>query len=308
MIIASIDIGTNTILLLIAEIDTTAGRLTAIENQYEMPRIGRGLKAGEPIAQDRIDAMRRVLDSYKRRIDYHNCGKVLLTATNAMRIASNGNEIVEMINKNYGWDVDIVTGDEEARISFLGASSAIEGSGYKTVIDIGGGSTEVIYGNDDELSYKNSFRIGAVALTERFFKSDPPSEENITDAKEYLTKLFNELTVHIPQDSQAIAVAGTPTSLSSMAQRLKEYVEEKVEASKLSAAKLNELFNSLAAKPSVDILEHYGAVVKGREDVITGGSLILLTLMDVMRLQEVRVSGKGIRYGAVIDYMLKSKR
>ena len=154
MIIASIDIGTNTVLLLIAEVDETSFEITPLLNEYKMPRIGRGLKLNENIAEDRIDKLFTVLSEYKSIISNYNVDIVLVTATNALRIAANSAEIVERIKKQLSWNVNIISGKTEAEFAFLGAVPVSARNKSVLVIDIGGGSTELILGKENNMKYK----------------------------------------------------------------------------------------------------------------------------------------------------------
>jgi exopolyphosphatase/guanosine-5'-triphosphate,3'-diphosphate pyrophosphatase len=141
MTIASIDIGTNTVLLLIAEVNKKL-QIKSILDEYRIPRIGKGLFPDGQISEDRIKELILVLNEYKELIKTYECQRIIVTATNAMRIATNRNQIVARIKDQFGWDANIVSGKEEASLSFLGAVSGYSGYSTKMVIDIGGGSTE----------------------------------------------------------------------------------------------------------------------------------------------------------------------
>ncbi|MCH7774583.1 MAG: Ppx/GppA family phosphatase, partial [Bacteroidetes bacterium] len=149
MIIASIDIGTNTVLLLIAEVDETSFEITPLLNEYRMPRIGRGLKLTENITADRIKKLFTVLSEYQSIISKYNVDDVLVTATNALRIAANSVEIVERIKKQLLWNVNIVSCKLEAEYAFLGVVPFPIKNKNNLVIDIGGGSTELILGREN---------------------------------------------------------------------------------------------------------------------------------------------------------------
>ena len=305
MNIASIDIGTNTILLLIAKIDKQHKTLSPLLNLHRMPRIGKGLIAGREISEQKVVELVNVLSDYQNEIEKYNCEEVLLTATNAFRIASNSEKLTEMIKRKFGFEVRIVPGDEEAKLSFLGAISTINLTGDKVVIDIGGGSTEIIAGNETDIFFKKSFPVGAVSLTEKFLHSNPPADQEKDLLLSYLEEIFEELPQVVPPGLQAIAVAGTPTTLSCINQGLKDFIDEKVEGSTLGTGDLEKLIEAFSKLKSLKILRSYGNVVKGREDVILAGTILLNFILKKLTLDAVLVSGRGIRYGAVIDYMNK---
>jgi len=173
----------------------------------------------------------------------------------------------------------------------------------KFVIDIGGGSTEIIYGKGNEVIFKKSHPVGAVMLTEKFTEHDPPQKNEVRNIDKHLDDVFSRLTGKIPTGTPGIAVAGTPTSLSAMDKGLKEYDEEKIEASFLSYDSIKKLSETLLSLKSGDVLKNFGPVVKGREDVMFAGALILKKVSEILHTNGFTVSGKGIRYGAIVDYL-----
>lgn len=302
MIIASIDIGTNTVLLLIAKAENESGKVTPILNEHRMPRLGRGLTPGNDISADRIEKLYEILAEYQRIIKNNNAEKVLVTATNAFRIASNAPEITEGIKKRFNWDVNIIEGKTEAEFAFLGASPASLQKKSSLVIDIGGGSTELIFGKNKEYSFMKSFPTGSVSATEKYLKNSPPLDEQINSLNNYLDNLFKEIKeLSVPDVS--VAIAGTPTTLVCMSKGLKEYDESVVEGSRISPAELTELIEELKTLNSLQIKENYGNVMRGREDIILAGSIILLKLIELLVLPDVKVSSLGIRYGAIVNYL-----
>lgn len=304
MNIASIDIGTNTILLLIANINTIDGKIKPLQNEYRMPRIGRGLLPGQPISEDRVEAMMQVLDEYSSMIKSHNCSRIIANATSALRLASNSGSIRAEVKSKFGIDISVISGHEEARLSYLGAVSGIEAGKY-VVIDIGGGSTEIIYGSRNNIEFSKSFLGGAVNLTEQVIRHDPPSASEIQALKKVISERFTELNGKFPAGFTAIAVAGTPTSLSCVKQNLQVYDEDKVENSILTLEDIKEITDRFSKLTSKEIIELYPDIMKGREDIILCGSLILEMVMELLQTDKITVSARGIRYGAVLDFLIK---
>jgi len=305
MTIASIDIGTNTVLLLIAKVDTNTKEFYPLLNIQRIPRIGKGLKHGHPIAEEKILKLFEVLDEYKKLIKENDCEKVLVTATNAFRIASNGNEIAEKISKKYNFSVKIVTGDEEARLSLLGVTDNISRDKQVLVIDIGGGSTELISEKNLKINFQKSFSIGVVSHTEKFLLHDPPEEIEIRKLSNEIDLIFKEILILNLKPDEGIAIAGTPTTLACIKNNLDYFDEEKIEGSKLNQFELEDMVNELSLLSSKKIKEKYKSIVENREDILFTGSLILLKLMKLLYLNEVIVSTKGIRYGTIVDYLNK---
>lgn len=298
MIVASIDIGTNTVLLLIARVmdDLT---LIPVANEYRIPRIGKGLVDGGIISDEKVNSLFDILEQYSGIIREHNCDTVYVIATNALRIARNGEKIAERIRNRYGWDTRIVTGDEEAGLSFIGATGGF-GDSKMLVIDIGGGSTELSFGIHGKLKFRKSFPVGVVSASEKFFRNDPANEAEINVFREKLKEIFGNAQDLKYAPDHAVALAGTPTTLACMLKNLPAFDEDKVEGSILTKENIKLMIEKLSGMNSAEILMKYKTVVNGREDLILSGAVILYYIMGLLDLNEVIVSTKGIRYGAII--------
>ncbi|VAX22978.1 Exopolyphosphatase [hydrothermal vent metagenome] len=303
MKIASIDIGSNTVLLLIAEVDIENQKLVPLLNRYRMPRISKGLNVSNIISEPAVASLHIVLKKYKDIIDEYNCTKVLVNATQALRVAKNSEQIIDSIKRDLEFYVNVISGDQEAYLSFLGAQSGGFNTGNSAlVIDIGGASTEIIHGHGNNISFKKSFPIGVVTLTEKYLLFEI-SDKTLSDAENYIINVLNELSNLNVNDSSVIAVAGTPTTLACAMQNLTEYSDVKVEGYKLSNDDLFdfiEIFKSLSSK---DILENFGKIMEGREDIILAGTLILNNILKLLKKDFLYASGRGLRYGAIIEFM-----
>jgi exopolyphosphatase / guanosine-5'-triphosphate,3'-diphosphate pyrophosphatase len=303
MTIASIDIGTNTILLLIAETDSSSKHIKMIRDELRMPRIGRGLLANSPIRQEKAELLLKTLSEYKKIIAQYSCEKVILTATNAFRIASNANELVKKVKSDLDMDITVVAGKDEAGLSYLGAVSSFPGEDKYLVIDIGGGSTEIISGNKTGILFSNSYQVGVVSLTERFFKSRKPETAEIKQFTDFVKQSFSGIDCNKFTPAKTIAIAGTPTTLACIKQNLKDYDESVIEGSTLTMDETNAFTGMLSALTPDEIKAKFGNVMSGREDVIFAGTCILHTFMECFNVPELTVSTKGIRYGAIINYL-----
>lgn len=303
MTIASIDLGTNTVLLLIAEAENGSENVTPILNEYRIPRIGKGLLPGSPIAIDKILELSDVLVEYDSFIKKHKCEQVILSATNAMRIASNGQSIIDEISLLYGWDCRIIPGEEEARYSYLGAVAGSQNSETNLVIDIGGGSTELVFGKGSDMLFRKSYPAGVVSHTEKYFKNDPPGKNELDEMINDISRIFADAPENIHAPDNSIAIAGTPTTLACIKIGLDKFDEDLIEGSTLTIDELDELIEKLQKLSSKQIAEKYKTVTKGREDLILSGSYILKILMQMLSLDKVKVSTKGIRFGAIINYL-----
>jgi len=302
MTIASIDIGTNTVILLIAEADCSNNSLKPLHNEYRMPRIGKGLQPDGEIGEEKLNLLFSILSEYNTIIEKYRCKKILVTATNAFRLASNSKSISSRIMDRFNFDVNIISGEIEAEYAFLGALSGIEISGSTLVIDIGGGSTELIVGNKSEIISKKSYPIGSVIATEKYLKHTPPLPQEIGQLELELEEIFKGITEK-SKPGKVIAIAGTPTTLACMVKGLKEFEEAEIDGNDLTTADLQNLISEIKILLPEEIKNNYGKVLSGREDIILGGALILKKIMSIEDVDKVTISSRGIRYGAIIKYL-----
>ncbi len=299
MTIASIDIGTNTVILLIAAIDVDKRTISSLYNEQRIPRIGNGLVPGKPIKREKTAELMSILEDYNSIIKKFKCGKILITATNAFRIASNSNKLKNIIKEKFNFDVNIVSGDQEADLTFKGAVTSYKGTADSLVIDIGGGSTEIIYGNTAVIHFKKSYQAGVVSLKEKYLKHSPPLKKEKENLEDELEKIFSDLAEKKFDFKRAIAIAGTPTTLAAIILNLPIYDEDKLEGSILKYDEVKNLLEELSKLTDLEILDKYSSVVKGREDVILSGTIILFHIMMILKIEAITVSTKGIRYGAI---------
>ena len=298
MRLASIDIGTNTVLLLIADVSPT-GAVSPLVSEQRVPRLGRGVDAARHLAPDSMRRVVNVLKEYRAIIDRYRPERVALCGTSAVRDAANRADFVAFVKAETGFDVEVMSGDEEAGWTYRGAVSGLPGVVRVAVLDIGGGSTELSLGDGHGPSRSISMDIGAVRLTERFFASDPPTREELTEA-------ITEVRSHIARTKSfdvrghtLVAVAGTPTTLAILAQGLPRFSADAVANYHLSRDRIRELLETLSGMRVAEIRK-LSEVMEGRADVIVAGTLILLEIMEIHGFAEAIVSDRGVRYGIVI--------
>ncbi|MBE0570234.1 MAG: hypothetical protein IH618_01710 [Ignavibacteriaceae bacterium] len=302
MTIASIDIGTNTVLLLIADIDPVTRRIIPLINEYRMPRIGQGTKQTGRISQERLKLLYDVLNEYQSIINGCNCDKVILTGTNAFRMAHNTAEIKDDLKKIFNFDLNVITGEDEAEYAYFGAISDLEDQSFSMVIDIGGSSTEIIFGEELKVIFKKSLQIGSVSATEQYIKNAPPTRVELENFSADIKRLFATFDkIIIPK--KVIAIAGTATTLACMKLGLKMFEEKKVEKSRITIEDMIDIIGKLSSLTASEILDRYGTVMKGREDIIFAGAFILNQFMEYFGIDNLIVSTRGIRYGAIVKYL-----
>jgi exopolyphosphatase / guanosine-5'-triphosphate,3'-diphosphate pyrophosphatase len=302
MTIASVDIGTNTVLLLIAEVDSSTNKIVPLINEYRMPRIGQGTKLSEVISREKLTLLYEVLNEYKSIINRYNCEKIILTGTNAFRLASNTFDVIKEIKKSFDFDLTVISGEEEAEYAYLGTISNLDSTDNLIVIDIGGSSTEIIHGNSYKILSKNSLQLGSVSGTEQFLKSSPPLKTEIENFNREIINQFSAIEKKIAS-KQVIAIAGTATTIACMKLGLKEFEEDLVDRSPISIQDMKTIIDELSFLKTNEILKKYGSVMTGREDIIFAGAFILFQFMKHFSLEKIKVSTRGIRYGAIVKYL-----
>jgi exopolyphosphatase/guanosine-5'-triphosphate,3'-diphosphate pyrophosphatase len=300
--IAVIDIGTNTCILLIAEL--MDGKLIKIFEQTEFPRIGESVDEKKIISNSSLQRLGKVLKEYLRFSHTYEADRVFAFATSALRDAKNKNEIISSFKKKLDLQINIFDGFTEAKFGYFGAVFDFKdgNSEHYTVLDIGGGSTENSY-IDEGKFFSKSIDIGSVRMTEKFFKNGI-NDKSIGLAKNFIGEKFLEINFLNLEHRALIGVAGTLTTLSALNQNLKIFDEEKVHKNVLAVNDIDILFNRLTRMNEQQILE-LGDYMRGRADIITAGALILLEFMNYFGFEEITVSSKGLRYGVFL-YLTKN--
>ncbi len=296
MKIASIDIGTNTVRCLIGEVQD--GVLKPIAIYRDIIRLGEGLRAkGEldPAAYGRLTA---VLTSYRGHIIESGCRKVRAVGTSALRDADRRGLIRKALNEVLGYPVDVISGEEEARLTSLGVQAGIGSMNDGLLLDIGGGSTELIRVSAGTNIWWNSLPAGVIHLTEELLLDDPPSDRQV----EALRTRFRDLLDQEVDDGgeQMAGTAGTPTTLAAIQLGIDDYDPTLVNGHVLSLGAIQSLVNEFLGRTSVQRLAMNG-MEKGREDLIVAGSLMVLEVMDRWGYKEMIVSDWGLLEGIAID-------
>lgn len=298
MTIASIDIGTNTVLLLVGTIGTD-GRIGVLHDSVQAPRLGQGVDAARRLAPASIIRVLRVLSEYRSIMEPFHPDLTIVAATSAVRDAQNRQEFIERVREAMGWDVRVLSGNEEAEWTFAGTVSGSSQPGSALVVDIGGGSTEISIGTGLRPSFHTSIDIGAVRLTERLLPSTPPRPEELAAARAEIVAQLAAIPADTFTNGIAYAVAGTPTTLAAHCAGLRTFDRSVVDGYELSRNAVEGALRHLAILTPAEIRK-LGSHFEGREDVITAGALILSQVMDHFGLERIRVSVRGLRYGALL--------
>jgi exopolyphosphatase/guanosine-5'-triphosphate,3'-diphosphate pyrophosphatase len=299
---AVVDIGTNSTRLYIA--DTEDERVTReLERESIVTRLGKGVDADGSLNDEAMERVYSTLADYHERIERHQVDRKIAVLTSAVRDASNGREFADTVKERFGLEPHILSGGEEARLTFLGATSERDPDEATPtlVIDIGGGSTEMVIGTGHEVSFHVSNQAGVVRQTERHIHSDPPRDAEQDALAQDVREIFAR---GVPEDQRravehAIAVAGTATSLGAIAQELEPYDPEKVHGYVLSATEIERMLGELAAVP-LDERREVPGLHPDRAPTIVAGAIILRETLRLFGLDRVEVSEHDILRGAAL--------
>lgn len=301
--VAIIDCGTNTIRLLITESDG-AGGLSEIDRQTKIVRLGQGVDASGEFHPDALARTFAQAEKYAQVIKEHNIpvDRIRFVATSASRDVRNRDEFFDGIRQRLGVTPDVITGDDEAALSFAGAISGAQNPQTPVLVtDIGGGSTELIIGNaDGTADHAVSLDIGSVRLTERFLPGDPPSADDLARAAAYVDQLLDAEKIDWPGVRTWIGVAGTLTTLAAVDLELTEYDRTRVNGHRIKITDLVSIFERLSSM-SADRIRQLGTVEPQRADVITAGALIATRIATRLTVESLIVSEADILDGAALE-------
>jgi len=287
--VAAIDCGTNSIRLLVADLTSRQdGRpaLRDVHREMRIVRLGQDVDATGRLAPEALERTRVALADYADTVHSAGAERVRMVATSATRDAANQRDFFTMVRQTLGAEAEVITGDEEARLSFTGAVGDLDPlEGPFVVVDVGGGSTEVVLGYSDgirnDVTAARSVDVGCVRITERHLRSDPTTPEEIRAAEQFAAHALQEVFADVPVEKARtwVGVAGTITTLSAIAQRLPAYDSERTHLSRLPLDQLRATGETLLVSTHLQRAA-IPAIHPGRVDVIAGGALIVRVLAE----------------------------
>jgi exopolyphosphatase/guanosine-5'-triphosphate,3'-diphosphate pyrophosphatase len=293
--VAAVDLGTNSTRLLVA--DVVDGRLDEVARRLNITRLGEGVDERRRLLPAPITRVRNVLTYYRREAEQLGAERVLAIATSAVRDAENGEAFLGEVEWSYGFATRLLSGDEEAQLTFRGAALGRDLAKETLLLDIGGGSTEFVVGDADGLRFHESLDLGSVRLTERFLHTDPPTSDELDACAHAARELLAE---RIPDDLRprtAIGVAGTITSIAALDLGLDA---ERVHGHRLSRAGVAAQLERLASLPLAERRE-VPALDPDRAPVIVAGAVILQEALDRFGLESIEASEHDILDGAALE-------
>jgi exopolyphosphatase / guanosine-5'-triphosphate,3'-diphosphate pyrophosphatase len=290
MRVAAVDLGTHATRLLVA--DVADGRVEEVERDLVFTKLGEGVDARRRLLPLPIARVRNCLSDYRRRIEALGAERTLAVGTSAIRDAENGEAFLGEVEWSYGFTTRLLSGDEEAALVFRGATSDREVTDGTLVVDIGGGSTELVTGD----GFHVSVDLGCVRLTERFLRTDPPTRMELHACAEHVRATLPPPLAH----DGAIGVAGTVTTLAAVDLGLEEYDSERVQGHRIASAAAAGLLDGLAALPLAE-RRNVRPIEPERAPVIVAGALILRELLAWADLPEIEASERDLLHGVALE-------
>jgi exopolyphosphatase / guanosine-5'-triphosphate,3'-diphosphate pyrophosphatase len=307
MRLAGIDIGTLTCRLLIADL-LPDGRLKEVRSDRRILRLGEAVDQTRQLNAAAMERVLQCLREWREIIDASSVDAVVAVATSAVRDATNRDEFLDRVKREAGVEIEILTGDEEARRTLLGIRSGLPGGVTDLLaLDIGGGSTEFILDRPGRSPVVRSIDIGVVRLCERILHHDPPTDDEIRQAREWIARDTSAAVAGMDhyQTATFVGTAGTITSLAAMAQKLPSYEPARIHNYTLTLASVQELEQTLLSRKKAD-RDGLPGLEKGREEVIASGAIIIRTVMETLGMTSVLVSDLGLREGVLIDLAMRA--
>jgi exopolyphosphatase / guanosine-5'-triphosphate,3'-diphosphate pyrophosphatase len=292
-----VDLGTNSTRLLVA--DVADGTVEEVERRLTITRLGEGVDARRQLLPTAIARVRNVLRDYRRAVEGLGAERTLALATSAVRDAENGEAFLGEIEWSYGFETRLLTGHEEALLTFRGVASDRTLDEDTLVVDVGGGSTELVAGGPDGVTFHDSLDLGCVRLTERFLTDDPPNGEQTAACAAHIHALLGERVPVDVRPAHAIGVAGTVTTLATLDLGLEEEVPDLVHGHRLSAAWVEGQVARLAGMPVAEIREIRG-MHPDRAPVILAGALVVKETLRHFGLGGLEASERDVMHGAAL--------
>jgi exopolyphosphatase / guanosine-5'-triphosphate,3'-diphosphate pyrophosphatase len=300
--IGAVDIGTNSVRLLVADVDERE-RLRTAHRMGEISRLGEGLDRTGSIDEAAAARTLECLERFVHEAEYSGASRIRVAGTNAFRVAANGQEIACRFSDRVGYPVEVLTGEEEARLVFLAVLSGLAPqTGCSIVVDIGGGSTEVISGEGETGTHVISLELGCVRLTERLIRDDPPIDDELGAVRAHVQEVFREKLGSFDPGTlaRAIGVGGTVTAFGALDLSLVKYDPSRIENHYLTRSRIESISKHLCSIPLAQRRDLAG-VSRGRADIIPAGAIILSEFAGRFDLPGIFVSTRGLRYGLVLS-------
>jgi exopolyphosphatase/guanosine-5'-triphosphate,3'-diphosphate pyrophosphatase len=296
--VAVVDLGTNSTRLLVADVEDGLAR--EVERRITITKLGEGVDGGRRLLPAAVERVHACLAEYRRAIDRHRPERAVAYATSAVRDAANGAEFLAGIERRFGLTTRLLDGEEEALLTFRGVASGRDLTEPTVIVDVGGGSTEIVIGNTDGVSFHTSLDVGCVRLTERFVGSDPPGSCDVESLVRHVRSLLAKALPAGDLPARGIGTAGTVTTLGTLHLGLPEEDPALLHGHRIPAGWIAAEATRLASTPVSELRERPG-IAPERAAVIAAGALALAEIVGFFELAELEVSETDVLHGVALE-------
>ncbi len=300
-ILAGLDLGTNSTLFLLAEVSQNGG-LRPLKHDVRTNDLGRGLNDAGFLSPAAIDLNLNQLAEFRREAETYGAGEIRIAATQALRVAKNADVLIRRAKRELDLDIRILSGEEEARLTYLGVVSGLEDPREEILLaDVGGGSTEVILGAAGEVKASVSLPVGAVTLQQRFIRRDPPPENSLQALQGYLEDQIGDLSAfRLNSVRKLLVCGGTASALAAADLNLTAYQPEKIAGHRITLDRLRR-FIATFSRMNLEQRRALPGIGKRRAEIILPGMMIVHTLLVKLGREEYITSERGLRYGLLLQ-------
>ena len=296
MKIATVDIGTNSTRLLIANVED--GRVNPVIKVGRVTKLGQGVKSTGKLSPESIERTVSVLGEFKKLIDDYGAERVIAVTTEAARLAENAREFLKRV-KELGIEINILSDREEAELVYRANINAFKPKNHAMTVDLGGGSTEIVYGTANSIEFLESLKFGVVFLYEKFLHSDPPKEEELKNLETFVKEKLLSVKEHISPPFEVYAVGGTITSVVAMEEEMEVYKPEIVHGYKVSKDVIEKWYRKLTSI-TLEERKKVKGLEENRADVIIPGLAFFRVFCEVFEKEYLTVSELGLLYGLAL--------
>ena len=294
MRVAVVDLGTNSTRLLVADVED--GAVREVDRRLVITRLGEGVDERRKLLPTAIARVRNVLVDYRRLAETLGAERTLALATSAVRDAENGEAFLGELEWSYGFETRLLSGEAEALLTFRGVTAGRTIDDATLIVDVGGGSTELVVGGPEGVTFHESFDVGCVRLTERFLASDPPAVDQLTRCRAYVRALLEERVPDAVRPVTAIGVAGTVTTLAALHAGLQTYDPERIHGHRMPASWIEDELVRLAGKTVTELRAEPG-IEPDRAPVLVAGVVAVAETLAFFGLDELEASERDILHG-----------
>ncbi len=299
MRVAAVDIGSYSVRLIIAEVK---GRdLEILLERGAITSLAEGLKETGRLREERVKETLRVLKEYSGLVKEYRCDRVKAVATEALRRASNAEEFVELVRRETGFELEVISPEEEGRLAFLATAYSLRPEGFFLVVDQGGGSTEFVFGEDLTPAEIVSLPVGIVNLTERFIGHDPPLEEEVRSLREFVRERIKPLRRDV---DEIVGLGGTITTVAALEYGVYPYDPRRIHGSELTLSALRRWLDVLVSLPARERSVRYRQIEDRRAEVIPAGIAMFVEILELFRRDTIRVGDWGVKHGLILSHVL----